>query len=424
MKTAVLITIGDEILSGNTIDTNSNFIAQELKNIGIEVVRILTISDDHQQINQALDEAFRSAPLVISTGGLGPTKDDKTKTAVAHYFSDHLAIDPSTLAHLKQYLTRRNRADLFEINQAQATVPSRAKIFQNDYGTAPCFLMENAQKLLFVLPGVPYEVKPLIKEKILPYLKERYQQPYLLSRVVSVVDFPESLLSQTIEKWEMALPQHIKLSYLPIGNRVKLKLSISGDDQALLERQLDTAIEQLKPLIADKVIGWAEDDLVSILKHLLIQKQLKISCAESCTGGAIAKLLTSISGSSAYFEGGIVTYATAQKVKILQVPQDLIDRETVVSEQVATAMSQGCRKLFGTDISIATTGVAGPKTDAYQNRIGEVYYTISIGTSVYPYHLYLPHLERNDFIDFVAQRCLQSLVEVLVKAQNSTQNQK
>ncbi|ADQ81715.1 CinA family nicotinamide mononucleotide deamidase-related protein [Riemerella anatipestifer] len=411
---AAIIIIGDEVLAGNTIDTNSNFIAKELHNIGIKVAEIFTISDDTDCIKQALNDAFKITNLVITTGGLGPTKDDKTKKAIAHFFDDNLITDPETLAHLEQILINRNRAHLFDINRPQAKIPSKAKVIQNHNGTAPCLMMEENEKIAFVLPGVPYEVKPLIKDQIIPLLAERFSLSHLVVKIISVVDFPESLLAQTIEDWESHLPENIKLAYLPIGNRVKLKLTAIGNNKTDLEAQLNHIIEPLKPLIQDKVISWDNEDIASILKFILTKRGLSISTAESCTGGGISRLITSISGSSAYFQGGITAYAVNQKINILKVPKQLINQHTVVSEQVAEAMAIGCQELFKTDISISTTGVAGPQTDQYQNEIGSVYYSVRVKNKSYNYHLHLPHLDREDFMNFVSQRVLQSVVEVLV----------
>ncbi|WP_018676449.1 CinA family nicotinamide mononucleotide deamidase-related protein [Riemerella columbina] len=416
IKSAVLISIGDEILAGNTVDTNSNFIAQQLGSIGIKVIQIFAISDDEWNITKTLDLAFSMADLVVTTGGLGPTKDDKTKKVITQYFKDTLVSDTTTLEHLKQLLIKRNREYLFDINQAQAEVPSKATVFQNDYGTAPCLMMQEDGKFLFVLPGVPFEVKPLMKDKIIPYLATTHQQPYILTQIISVVDFPESLLSQTIEPWELTLPKHIAPAYLPIGNRVKLKLTATGSDLEQLKSDLKYQTEQLKPYIQDKVIAWEHDSIVEILKSVLVEKQWTISCAESCTGGTVAKLLTSISGSSAYFIGGMVAYDKAQKVNLLNVPKDLIDQETTVSEAVAQAMSEGCQKVFDTDIAVSTTGVAGPQTDEFQNTVGEVYFAITIHKETTTHRLYLPYMEREDFINFVSQRVLQKVVERLVKS--------
>ena len=212
MKKAVLITIGDEILSGNTIDTNSNFIATQLKNIGFKVVQIFTISDEIETIKKNLKSAFELGNLVITTGGLGPTKDDKTKKAFAEFFNDTLVLDAETLEHLRQLLIKRKREHLFDINLPQADILSKSKVFQNHNGTAPSLMVEENGKIAICLPGVPYEVKPLIKNQIIPYLQEKFEQNFIVSRIISVVNFPESLLSETIETWELALPSTISLS--------------------------------------------------------------------------------------------------------------------------------------------------------------------------------------------------------------------
>lgn len=411
---AVLITIGDEILSGNTVDTNSNFIASELKNIGIAVKRIFTISDEVATITETLKSAFEIAEIVITTGGLGPTKDDKTKTAFANYFEDEIVLCNTTYEHLKNLLEKRNRAYMLDINRNQAEVLSKATVFQNDNGTAPCQMMEKDGKIAVCLPGVPYEVKPLIREKIIPFLAEKFSLNHIETRIISVVGIPESLLSNTIEDWELALPNHIQLSYLPIGNRIKLRLTATGADRALLNQNLDEQIEKLKPYISDHVISWDGNDIQSILKDILIEKKLTVSSAESCTGGELARLLTSVSGSSAYFIGGIIPYDYHQKIEMLGVSEKTIQERTVVSEEVAQEMSLGCQKLFKTDISISTTGVAGPTSDEFNNEIGTVYYSVRVKDFEQTNRLYLPHFDRGDFINFVSQRVLQDLVEILV----------
>ncbi len=413
---AVLITIGDEILSGNTVDTNSNFIASELKNIGIAVKRIFTISDEVATITETLKSAFEIAEIVITTGGLGPTKDDKTKTAFAHYFEDEIVLCNTTYEHLKNLLEKRNRAYMLDINRNQAEVLSKATVFQNDNGTAPCQMMEKDGKIAVCLPGVPYEVKPLIREKIIPFLAEKFSLNHIETRIISVVGIPESLLSNTIEDWELALPNHIQLSYLPIGNRIKLRLTATGADRDLLNQNLDEQIEKLKPYISDHVISWDGNDIQSILKDILIEKKLTVSSAESCTGGELARLLTSVSGSSAYFIGGIIPYDYHQKIEMLGVSEKTIQERTVVSEEVAQEMSLGCQKLFKTDISLSTTGVAGPTSDEFNNEIGTVYYSVRVKDFEQTNRLYLPHFDRGDFINFVSQRVLQDLVEILVSA--------
>lgn len=411
---AVLITIGDEILSGTTLDTNSNFIASELKKIGISVKQIFSISDQIEIIKKTLKSAFEIADLVITTGGLGPTKDDKTKTAFAEFFEDELVLDEETYQHLKKLLVQRKREHLLDINRSQAEVPSRAKVFQNFNGTAPSFLMEKNGKMAICLPGVPFEVKPLIKEQIIPYIKEKFNQNFIVTRTVSVVNFPESLLAKTIENWEENLPENISLSYLPIANRVKLKLTAIGTDFEELNSIINHQIQKLKPFIEGHLISENGDSIEEILHDILIKKNLTITVAESCTGGELAHLITSISGSSKYFLGGIVAYDFHKKIEILKVSEKTIQEKTVVSEEVAQEMSLGCKNLFKTDISISTTGVAGPNSDEFNNEIGRVFYSIRIGDFEQTFSLFLPHLERKDFMNFVSQKALHDLVMILV----------
>ena len=415
MKKAVLITIGDEILSGNTIDTNSNFIATQLKNIGFKVVQIFTISDEIETIKKTLKSAFELGNLVITTGGLGPTKDDKTKKAFAEFFNDTLVSDAETLEHLRQLLIKRKREHLFDINLPQADILSKSKVFQNHNGTAPSLMVEENGKIAICLPGVPYEVKPLIKNQIIPFLQEKFEQNFIVSRIISVVNFPESLLSETIESWELALPSTISLSYLPIANRVKLRLTATGKNEEILNQQLDEEITKLKPLIQENIISENGDSIEEILHDLLISKNLTISTAESCTGGELSHLITSVSGSSNYFLGGICTYQTQKKSEILGVSEDLIKEKTVVSEEVAQSMSLGCQNLFKTDISLSTTGVAGPNSDEFESEIGTVFYSIRVQNFEKTFKLYLPHLERKDFMNFVSMKVLQDLIEILIK---------
>ena len=412
---AVLITIGDEILSGNTVDTNSNFIAAELKKIGIPVGLIFTISDEIAAIKKTLQAATEIGDLIITTGGLGPTKDDKTKTAFKEFFNDELVLDPETIEHLRNLFEKRNRTHLLELNKPQAEVLSKAFIFQNENGTAPCQMIEENGKIVLSLPGVPFEVKPLIKEKIIPFLAEKFGLNHIVTHTISVVGIPESLLSQQIETWELALPKEISLSYLPVGNRIKLRLTAHGKNQPELDEKILLEIEKLKPLIGENVISWNGDNIVEILKEILNEKNLTVSTAESFTGGELSKLLTSISGSSTYFSGGIVAYDYQKKIEILGVSAQTIQEKTVVSEEVAREMSAGAQKLFKTEIALSTTGVSGPNSDEFNAEVGTAFYSIRVNDFEKTSRIYLPHFERNDFAKFVSQRVLQDLVEVLTK---------
>lgn len=416
MEKAVLITIGDEILSGNTVDTNSNFIAAELKSIGIKVIQILTISDEIETIKETLRSAFETGDLVITTGGLGPTRDDKTKKALAEFFDDEIVLDELTFEHLRKYMEKRGRLEILERNREQAFVPKKSTVFQNHYGTAPCMMMEQQGKLSFSLPGVPYEVKPLIRDQIIPYLKERFSLNHIVSRIVSVVGIPESVLADTIEGWELALPAHITLSYLPVGTRVKLRLTATGAVEELLGIQLEQEIQKLFPIIGDQIIATSEDKIEKILAELLDERSMNISTAESCTGGELAKMLTSNSGSSRYYTGGVISYATEKKTEILNVSQKTIDEYTVVSAEVAQEMAAGCQELFGTDIALSTTGVAGPGKGEDGKAVGTVFYTIRLRERAETFQLFLPHLDRLDFMYFVSQKILQDLVSMLISA--------
>jgi len=415
MEKAVLITIGDEILSGNTVDTNSNFIAKHLRKIGFKVVKIFTISDQVTVIKEALKDAFEIGDLVITTGGLGPTKDDKTKKAYMEFFNDHLVLDEETLEHLTKLFIKRKREHLLEINKPQAEILSKAKVFQNYNGTAPSLMVEENGKIAICLPGVPYEVKPLIKNQIIPFLQNKFQQDFIVTRTVSVVNFPESLLSKTIEPWELALPENVTLSYLPIANRVKLKLTATGKIESKLNEQLDEQILKLKPYVLEHMISEKGDTIEEILHDVLLSKGWSISTAESCTGGELSRLITEVPGGSGYFAGGICTYQTIKKTEILGIPEALIQEHGVVSEAVAQAMSTACKDLFKTDIALSTTGAAGPTTDEFNTEIGTVFYSIRVHDEEQTFKLFLPHLERKDFMNFVAQKVLQDLVQMLIK---------
>ncbi|MCG2792618.1 MAG: CinA family nicotinamide mononucleotide deamidase-related protein [Weeksellaceae bacterium] len=415
MKTAVLITIGDEILSGNTVDTNSKFIAAQLKEIGIKVLRIFTIPDEEKAIVATLTKAFEMADVIVTTGGLGPTKDDITKKAYAKFFDNELIFSEKVYDHLRTYLEKQKRLWLLEHNRDQALVLSKSEVFLNYFGTAPCMVLEKNGTFCFSLPGVPYEVKPLVKDQIIPFLQEKLSLSHIVTRIVSVVDVPESVLSETIEDWELALPKHITLSYLPMGNRIKLRLTASGSSREILEQELETEIQKLIPIISENIIATHEDRIEKILAELLMERKLTLSVAESCTGGELAHLITSVAGSSHYFLGGIVTYASEKKVEILNVDPETIEKFTVVSQQVACEMAKGCQELFKTDISVATTGVAGPEKGEDGKDVGTVFYTIRIGNEETTSKLFLPHLERIDFMNFVSQKVLQDIVSLLIK---------
>ena len=413
--TASIITIGDEILSGTTLDTNSNFISKQLNQIGISVDHIYTIHDTLEDIKVTLNEAAKHSQLIITTGGLGPTRDDKTKKALAEFFNDTIVFDTPTFEHLERYLTERKRLQILDLNRSQAEVLSKATVFQNHYGTAPCQMVHENGLMLFCLPGVPFEVKPLIKDQIIPYLVKNENKHFIVTKNITVVGIPESLLSEKLTQWEDQLPSNIALSYLPTGSRIKLKLTSSGTDQQRIEQAIDEQIALLEPLIIEHLVAKSGDKIEEILHALLLERKMTLSTAESFTSGRLAQLITSNSGSSAYYLGGVIPYSSQQKVKLLGVNPETIEKYSVVSEETATEMAIGCQKLFESDIALSTTGVAGPSKGEDGNDVGTAYYSIRINDYSETFKIFLPHFERDDFSNFVAQKVLEHLVVLLVK---------
>lgn len=410
MKTATLIIIGDEILSGSTLDTNSNFMAAHLQAIGVEIKQILTISDELSAISRALQLAYETTDLILTTGGLGPTNDDVTQKAYAQFFQDKIVFSETLFERLRQYFTAKNKLDILELNRSQCEVLSKAEIFPNEYGTAPCQLMRKEGKLFFSLPGVPHEMKHLLCDQIIPFLQHEWQLSVIYTQTISVVGLAESDLAYRIKDWEVNLPEDIHLAYLPTGSRIKLKLTTKGAKREVLVQKLAQYAQGLNNLIGPYIIAWNSDKVEEILAEILVQKKLSISTAESCTAGKVARTLTSLSGSSRYFVGGVIPYASAMKVNLLKIKPEVIEEFTVVSEEVAAAMATSCLKLFKTDLAIATTGVAGPAKGEDGKEVGTVYYAIASKDEVRVFHLFLPYLEREDFIKFVTQKALEKCI--------------
>lgn len=378
---AAIVTIGDELLIGQVVDTNSVFIGQELEKIGCKVSEKVAIADTVEAISETLKRFQNKVDLVILTGGLGPTKDDVTKKTFVEYFNDELIVNEEVLVHVKQLLEAYYKRPISEINKQQAFVPSTCKVLFNKVGTAPGMLMVKEQTTFVSLPGVPFEMKYLITEELIPYIKEAFRLEAIVHKTILTVGIGESLLAETIEGWEDALAeQNIQLAYLPQFGIVRLRLSKTGTNQQEIEVEVDQKIKELERLIPDYFIGVTEaDSLLEEVIKLLNESKLTIATAESCTGGSIAERLTSIEGSSAYYKGSAVTYATESKVKVLGVQQNTIDTFSVVSEEVAKEMAEGVRKLYQTDIAISTTGNAGPSKGDSGQEVGTV--CIGIATS-------------------------------------------
>ncbi|SMC78819.1 competence/damage-inducible protein A [Cellulophaga tyrosinoxydans] len=376
---AEIITIGDEILIGQIIDTNSAFIAKELNKIGISVYQITSVQDDKNHILHALQEAESRVDIVIITGGLGPTKDDLTKHTLCEYFEDHLVQNDAVLAHVKELFKKYiTTAPLLQVNVDQALVPSRATVLHNANGTAPGMWMEKNHTVFVSLPGVPFEMKYLIQNEVVPKILKTFDRPFILHKTIVTYGVGESALAARISEWEDNLPANIKLAYLPSLGKVRLRLSAKGTDQKDIEDKIQSQIKALYALIGDVIYGEEDDETIEeVIGKLLIKKKLTLATAESFTGGKIAEQITEIPGASQYYKGSVVSYATETKIEVLKVPKQLIAEHSVVSAQVAEAMAMNVQKLLKTDFAIATTGNAGPTKGDSNEEIGTVFIAIA-----------------------------------------------
>ncbi|NMH86387.1 competence/damage-inducible protein A [Flavivirga algicola] len=382
---AEIITIGDELLIGQVIDTNSAFIAKQLNKIGVSVYQITSVQDDQSHILKALKEAETHVDIVILTGGLGPTKDDITKKTIAEYFNDTLIKNESVLKNIEYIWRNYVGGSLLQVNKDQALVPSKAKVLMNKLGTAPGMWIEKGGKVFVSLPGVPYEMNALIEYQVVPKLKDKYNCPFILHKTMLVYGLGESALADRIASWEDALPEHIKLAYLPNLGQMRLRLSAKGDDEQQVKEDVQKEIDKVLPLIKDEFFGFEDEEgsvEIIISKHLTrIGKTLSI--AESCTGGTVAERFTVNSGASAYFNGGVVTYSTASKINVLGVCKEDIEAHSVVSSQVVESMAQNALRLFQSDYAVATTGNAGPTKGDSDAEVGTVFIGIATKTGVY-----------------------------------------
>ncbi|MAB57047.1 MAG: competence/damage-inducible protein A [Aequorivita sp.] len=376
---AEIITIGDEILIGQIVDTNSAYISKELNKVGIKVYQITSVQDDRKHILQAFEDAKKHADLVIITGGLGPTKDDVTKQTFCDFFGDTLVEDPAVIDNVKELFKKYQLNKPLPANFRQAMVPSKATILMNQYGTAPGMWMDVDEVVFVSLPGVPYEMKHLLQEEVLPRVIKRFNRPHIYHKTLITYGLGESAIAERIADWENELPEDIKLAYLPSLGKVRLRLSATGKDKKALEKSVDSQMEILEEMLSDIAVGFeGETSIAELIGKILTEKGMTYSVAESCTGGRIASEITQYAGASSAFMGGIIPYDTGLKTKILGVPKNIIEQYNVVSIPVAEEMAKRCCKLFESDYSIATTGIAGPTKGDGEDEVGTV--CIAIGT--------------------------------------------
>lgn len=412
---AAIITIGDEILIGQIVDTNSSYIAKALDKIGIATQEMLSISDDKQHILSTLKYVQNKFDVVLVTGGLGPTKDDITKKTFCDYFEDHLVENVEVLAHVKDLIESFYKRPITQLNKDQALVPSKCKVLFNKMGTAPGMLMEHEETIFVSLPGVPYEMKYLIDNEVIPYLVQKFERPYIVHKTILTYGRGESLVAEQIEEWENQLPQFIKLAYLPSPGRVRLRLTARGKNEELLKQTIEDQIQLLIPLIGDIIVGYDEEETIEVVVgRKLKEKMVTLATAESCTGGKIAEMLTSVAGASTYFKGGLIPYETEMKTKLLHVKKETIDVFTVVSAEVAKEMALNCKTIFNSDYAIATTGNAGPTKGDSVAEIGTVYIALATPNEVLVEEFNFGQ-PREKVIDRVVTKALEMVYKEILK---------
>ena len=380
---AEIITIGDEILIGQIVDTNSQWIGTELNKIGVSVYQISSIQDEKQHILNALKEAQERVDIVIITGGLGPTKDDITKHTIAEYFNDTLALNEEVVHHIKDLFAKYN-IPFSESNRLQGMVPTKATYLKNEYGTAPGMWFFENNTVFVSLPGVPSEMKGLMENEVIPKIRKEFQLPFIIHKTLITYGQGESVVAERIEDFENNLPNFIKLAYLPDFGSVRLRLSAKGNHKKILEDTLQEKIDELYQLIPDIISGFDDggkiEDRIGIL---LKEKGKTVSTAESLTGGKIAATLVSVAGSSTYYKGSIISYAAETKINLLGVSSKTIKKHSVVSKEVAVEMAKGAKEKLKTNYAIAVTGNAGPSTDNTDKSVGVVFIAIATDSAVY-----------------------------------------
>lgn len=380
---ATIVTIGDEILIGQITDTNSGFIAKALDKIGVEINEMISISDDKKHILDTFAQLQNQVDLVVITGGLGPTKDDITKHTFCAYFNDELVRNLEVENHIVNLFQKVLNIEASQVNKDQALLPSQCQILRNENGTAPGMWMKKENTVFISLPGVPYEMKGIVNDYIIPKIVAEYKRPYIIHKTILTYGQGESIVAERIEQWENNLPNFIKLAYLPSPGRVRLRLSARGTNKEILEKSIEENVASLSKLIGDIIVGFDDSETIEvIIGRLLTQQNKTIAIAESCTGGKIAQVLTSVAGASNYFSGSVITYKTQTKIDVLGIPSTIFIENDVVSFEVAKQMALSVKKIMKTDYAIATTGNAGPTKGDSKSEVGTVFIALATPTEV------------------------------------------
>nr|WP_319267894.1 competence/damage-inducible protein A [uncultured Draconibacterium sp.] len=373
---AEIITIGDEILIGQIVDTNSAWMGEQFNLNGIEIYQITSVHDDHDHIIRAIKSAEENADLVVITGGLGPTKDDITKHTLCEYFDTKLVFHEPTLKTIYERFKHRG-IDMNKLNRDQAMLPESCEILYNKMGTAPGMWFEKNDTIFVSMPGVPFEMKYLVEFELLPRLRKTGRTKAIFHKTVLTQGVPESMLAERISDWEDALLTHIKLAYLPNPMAVRLRLSAIGEDVEVLKNDVESEIEKLQKIIPEAIFGYDTETMSEVIGRELVKQNKKLAVAESCTGGYVSHLITSVSGSSEYYNGSVTSYSNGMKEQLLGVSRENLEKYGAVSEQVAREMVEGVKRVMNADYAVATTGIAGPTGGTEEKPVGTVWIAVS-----------------------------------------------
>lgn len=392
---AAILTIGQEILIGQVVDTNSAWIATRLNEIGVEIHEILSIPDSSERIISSVNQLLKQYELVLVTGGLGPTSDDITKPALCRVFNCGLTLHKPTLEHIKNLFTSRG-LPLTDLNSKQAEIPDCCEALPNPLGTAPGMWFKTENSILVSMPGVPFEMKGIMENHVLPRLKSISGNRVIVHKTVHTFGLPESFLAEKLSGWENELPQSMSLAYLPSPLSIRLRLSSTGRNKHEIDKLIQLQVDKLTQIIPDNIFGFDDDTMALVVGSLLKSKKSTLAVAESCTGGTISEMITANSGSSEYFLGGVVAYSNELKISLLGVDKNTLKTHGAVSQQVVESMAKGIRNVTGADYSIATSGIAGPTGGTPDKPVGTIWIAASSNSNtVSKMHRFSNERERN-----------------------------